>query len=50
MKLVCKMRLENVPHDYGSKDIEQILESSIKKKPKWHIQAVLSTLHKSKHT
>ena len=34
MKEVCKVRFENVPHDYGSKEIEQILQSSLKRKPK----------------
>ena len=37
-KIVCKLRLENDPHDYGSNDIEQILQSSVKRKPKWHRQ------------
>ena len=37
-KLVCKLRLENDPRDYGSYDIEQILKSSVKRKPKWHRQ------------
>ena len=38
MKEVCKLRLENDPHDHGPKDIEQILQSSVKRKPKWHRQ------------
>ena len=37
-EIVCKLRLENDPHDYGSNDIEQILQSSVKRKPKWHRQ------------
>ena len=31
---VSKLRLENHPHDYISKDIQQILQSSIERKPK----------------
>ena len=38
VKEVCKLRLENDPHDYGSKNVEQILQSSVKRKPKWHRQ------------
>ena len=37
-EMVCKLRLENDPRDYGSNDIEQILQSSVKRKPKWHRQ------------
>ena len=36
-EIVCKLRLEN-DIDYGSNDIEQILQSSVKMKPKWHRQ------------
>ena len=36
--IVCKLWLENDPRDYGSNDIEQILQSSVKRKPKWHLQ------------
>ena len=36
--IVCKLRLENDPRDYGSNDIEQILQSSVKRKPKWYRQ------------
>ena len=35
---VGKLRLENDPRDYGSNNIEQILQSSIKKNTKWHRQ------------
>ena len=28
-EIVCKLRLENDPRDYGSNDIEQILLSSL---------------------
>ena len=38
-EIVCKLRLENDPRDYGSNDIEQILQSSVKRKPKWHRQS-----------
>ena len=38
MKEVCKLRLKNDPHDCGFKDIEQILQSLAKRKPKWHRQ------------
>ena len=31
-EIVCKLRLENDPHDYGSNDIEQILQGSVKRK------------------
>ena len=31
MKEVYKLRLENDPHDYGSEDIEQILQLSVKR-------------------
>ena len=31
---VCKLRLENDPHDYGSKYLEHILQSSVERKPK----------------
>ena len=48
VKEVCKLRLENDPHDYGSKDIEQILESSVKRKPKWHRQCYQQFTNKSK--
>ena len=37
-EIVCKLRLENEPRDYGSNDIEQILQSLTKRKPKWHMQ------------
>ena len=37
-EIVCKLRLENDPRDYGSNIIEQILKSSVKRKPKWHRQ------------
>ena len=37
-EIVCKLRLENDPRGYGSNDIEQILQSSVKRKPKWHRQ------------
>ena len=37
-EIVCKLRLENDPHDHSSNDIEQILQSSVKSKPKWHRQ------------
>ena len=37
-EIVCKLRLENDPRDYGSNDIEQILQSSVKRKTKWHRQ------------
>ena len=33
-EIVCKLRLENDPHDYGSNDLEQIFQSSVKMKPK----------------
>ena len=38
MKEVCKLRLDNDPPGYGSKDIEQILQSLAKGNPKWHRQ------------
>ena len=38
MKLICKLRLENDPLNYGSKDIEQILQSLVKRKTKLHRQ------------
>ena len=38
VKEVCKLRLETYPHDYGSMDIEQILQSSVKRKSVWHRQ------------
>ena len=38
MKEACKLNLENDPRDYGSKDIEHILQTSAKRKPKWHRQ------------
>ena len=38
MKEVCRLRLDKDPHGYGSKDIEQILQSLAKRKPKWHMQ------------
>ena len=38
MKLICKLRLEKYPHDYGSKDIEQILQSLVKRKTELHRQ------------
>ena len=38
VKDVCKLRLENDPHNYGSNDIEQILQLSVKRKRKWHRQ------------
>ena len=28
-EIVCKLKLENDPRDYGSNDIEQILQSSV---------------------
>ena len=28
LKEVCKLRLENDPHDYSSKDVEQILQET----------------------
>ena len=34
VKEVCKLRLENDPHVYGSKDTKQILKSSVKRKSK----------------
>ena len=37
-ELVCRLRLENNPRDYGSNGIEQLLQSSVKRKPKWHRQ------------
>ena len=37
-EIVCNLRLENDPHDYGSNDIEQILQSLVKGKPIWHRQ------------
>ena len=37
-EIVCKLRLENDPHDYGSNDIVQKFLSSVKRKPKWHRQ------------
>ena len=37
-KIVCKLRLENDPGDYGSNNIVLILQSSVKRKPKWHKQ------------
>ena len=48
VKEVCKLRLENDPHDNGSKDIERILESSVKRKPKWHRQCYQQFTNKSK--
>ena len=48
VKEVCKLRLENDPHDYGSKDIERILEPSVKRKPKWHRQCYQQLTNKSK--
>ena len=36
MKEVCKLNLENDPRDYSFKDIEHILQTSAKRKPKWH--------------
>ena len=35
-EIVCKLRLENDTRDYGSNNIEQILETSVKRKHKWH--------------
>ena len=40
-EVVCKLRLENDPRDYGSNNIEQILQSSVKRKPKLHRQCDL---------
>ena len=37
-EIVCKLRVENDKRDYGSNDIEQILQSSVKRKPTWHRQ------------
>ena len=37
-EIACKLRLENDPRDYGSNDIEQILQSLVKRKLKWHRQ------------
>ena len=37
-ELVCRLRLENNTRDYGSNGIEQLLQSSVKRKPKWHRQ------------
>ena len=37
-EIVCKLRLENDPRHYDSNDIEQILQSSVKRKPKWQRQ------------
>ena len=37
-EIVYKVRLESNPLDYGSNDIEQLLQSSVKRKPKWHRQ------------
>ena len=34
VKEVCKLRFENDPHVYGSKDTKQILKSSVKRKSK----------------
>ena len=38
----CEISLQaevrNDPHDYGTKDIEQMLQSSVKRKHKWHRQ------------
>ena len=48
-KLVCKLRLENDPRDYGSYDIEQILQSSVKRKPKWHRQCYQPFTNWNKH-
>ena len=38
MKIICKLRLENDLHEYVSKDIGQMLQSSIKRKTKLHRQ------------
>ena len=46
--MVCKLRLENDPRDYGSNDIEQILQSSVKRKPKWHWQSFQNFTNKNK--
>ena len=35
VKNVCKLRLENDPHNFGSDDIEQIWQSYVQRKPKW---------------
>ena len=40
VKEVCKLRLENDPHDYSSLDIEQILQSSVQRKSEWHMQFI----------
>ena len=37
-EIVCKLRLENDPRAYVSNNIEQILQSSVKRKPIWHRQ------------
>ena len=37
-EIVCKLRFENDSRDYGSNDIEQILQALVKKKCKWHRQ------------
>ena len=37
-EIVCKLRLENNPINNGSNDVELILQSLVKKKPKWHRQ------------
>ena len=39
MKEVCKLNIENDPCDYGSKDLEHILQTWVKRKPKWHRQS-----------
>ena len=33
-EIVCRLRLGNDPRNYGSNDIEQLLQSSVKRKPK----------------
>ena len=37
-EIICKLRLENDPSYYGSSNIEQMLQPSVKSKPKWHRQ------------
>ena len=37
-EVVCTLRLENESLDYGSNNIEQILQSGKERKPKWHRQ------------
>ena len=37
-EIVCKLRLETDQRDYDSNDIEQILQSYVKRKPKLHRQ------------